>query len=117
VWDCITTVEVLDSNAESWGFQFVETDTSRGITTVTIDQILRDNSDTVPFIIKIDIEGGEQNLFRSDTDWMERFKVIVIEMHDWLLPFQDTSRNALRALSRSGRDYLHKGENTFWIQR
>ncbi len=39
-----------------------------------------------PFIAKIDIEGFESELFSQNTDWVRLFSIIVIELHDWLLP-------------------------------
>lgn len=45
-----------------------------------------------PFLVKVDIEGGEKTLFLSDCKWM-RDVVLVVELHDWLFPEQDVSKN------------------------
>jgi len=39
-------------------------------------------------MIKIDIEGAEYDLFHDENikDWINRVRVIVIELHDWLKP-------------------------------
>lgn len=66
-------------------------------------------------IVKIDIEGGEDNLFRDDLKWVEDVPLIIIELHDWLLPKQGTSKNFLRAVARLDRDFVHIGENIFSI--
>lgn len=67
----------------------------------------------VPFIAKIDIEGFEQELFGSDTGWIEEFPMLIVELHDWMLPGRATSRNFLRCVSELDRDFLYAGENVF----
>ena len=70
----------------------------------------------VPFMAKIDIEGGEENLFGAYTDWVDEFSLIIIELHDWLIPKQGTSRNFLRCISEHDRDFVYMGENIFSIK-
>lgn len=66
-----------------------------------------------PFIVKIDIEGGEADLFRASTSWLAVVPLLIIELHDWLLPGQGISRNFLRAISEHDFDFVHLGENVF----
>jgi hypothetical protein len=68
-----------------------------------------------PFMAKIDIEGFEDVLFYSNTDWIERFPVIIIELHDWMLPGKANSTNFLRAIAEYDRDLLFRGENVVSI--
>jgi len=70
-----------------------------------------------PLIFKIDIEGGEDNLFSADTSWMGRFPLIIIELHDWMLPFSGNSRNFIRAVAQGEFDMVYKGENIFLFNR
>lgn len=69
-----------------------------------------------PFLIKIDIEGFEQELFAKDTDWIDQFPVLIIELHDWMLPGTANSANFLRAVAKRNRDFVHIGENVFSIR-
>ena len=69
-----------------------------------------------PFIVKIDIEGGEDNLFSMNTNWVEEIPMVIIELHDWLLPKQKTSMNFLKTISELDRDFNIKGENIFSIK-
>ena len=55
------------------------------------------------FLVKIDIEGFEADLFASSTQWMDDPAVIMIELHDWLFPNQGASRNFQKAIL--GRDF------------
>jgi FkbM family methyltransferase len=70
-----------------------------------------------PLIFKIDIEGAEAELFGGDTDWMRQFPLIIIELHDWMLPFSGSSRNFLTALAKYDFDVLYRGENIFLFNR
>lgn len=66
-----------------------------------------------PFILKIDIEGGEDIVFSEETPWLDLFPLVIIELHDWMLPFQNSSRNFFRNISSHSFDILSQGENTF----
>lgn len=68
-----------------------------------------------PFLIKIDIEGGEQDLFSKNTEWVDRFPLIIIELHDWLLPKQNTSKNFLNVISKLNRRFTFRNENIFSV--
>jgi FkbM family methyltransferase len=69
-----------------------------------------------PFIAKIDIEGAESELFSKNTDWIDQFPVVIIELHDWLLPNENSSRNFLQCVSSRARDFLYKRENIFSVR-
>lgn len=66
-----------------------------------------------PFLCKIDIEGGELELFRENFSWAGEFAVIVIELHDWLFPGSSNSSTFRRAISDLAVDFLYRGENVF----
>lgn len=73
--------------------------------------------DAAPFICKIDIEGGESELFSKNTEWMNDFALIIIELHDWMLPMQGSSKKFLEAISKLDFELLHKGENLFFFNK
>ena len=68
-----------------------------------------------PFIAKIDIEGGEAELFSADTGWVDEFPLLIIELHDWLLPRSASSRSFLQCIAGLERDFVFIGENVFSI--
>lgn len=67
----------------------------------------------VPLIVKIDIEGGEAELFSHDTEWITRVPLLIIELHDWMLPGTSNSRNFLRAIGAGWFDVVWRSENLF----
>lgn len=70
-----------------------------------------------PLIFKIDIEGAEEDLFSKNTQWMKDFPLIIIELHDWMLPFSGSAKNFLKAVAQYEFDFLHRGENIFLFNR
>ena len=84
---------------------------------VSIDSVLRAEGPlTAPFVVKVDIEGFESNLFKQNTEWIDQFFVLMIELHDWMLPYQSNSRNFLKAISQYARDFVYFNENIFSIK-
>lgn len=85
---------------------------------ITVPEIIEEHGGpggSEPFILKIDVEGAEAELFSSNVEWIDRFPLIIIELHDWLYPGQGTSSNFLKSISQLDRDFVHIGENVFSI--
>ncbi len=70
-----------------------------------------------PLLIKIDIEGHEKELFKKNTEWAKDFKVIVIELHDWLKPNEAISSNFSKSISVFNNETFTFGENTVVINK
>lgn len=97
----------------------VEPGSEGGIQGVTVSDILSRHPRSEgysPFIVKIDIEGFESELFSGNTEWVNEFPVLIIEMHDWLFPRLQTSANFLKTISQLDRDFVYLGENVFSIR-
>lgn len=67
----------------------------------------------LPFIIKIDIEGSESEVFSQATEWIEAFPLLIIELHDWMLPGSCNAQNFLKAIAPLNRDFTYSGESIF----
>jgi FkbM family methyltransferase len=106
--------DIVNPRDASWAYR-TEIRDNGSVDIVSVEGLLGAHSHMTPFIIKIDIEGFESNLFSRNTQWIERFPVLVIELHDWMLPRTANSRNFLREVSRLDRDFLYRGENAFSI--
>jgi FkbM family methyltransferase len=113
-------VTIANPDADAWAFQTKlatqeSPETVKALSVPTLINRARKSGSCVPFIAKIDVEGFEQNLFSNNTDWVEQFAVVIIELHDWLLPGKANSRNFLQVISRMDRDFVFHGENVFSI--
>ncbi len=82
------------------------------VETFTVGELIQP-LDSNPFLIKIDIEGFESNLFESNTDWIDKFPFLVIELHDWMLLNQFGSRNFLVEIGKRRRNFIFRNENIF----
>jgi len=114
-------VQINDPGFGKWGFRVerAEQNFSNTIPSHTVQFLIaqaRKMESVVPFLIKIDIEGHEESLFSSDTEWIRLFYVLVIELHDWLIPGKANSRHFLKSISGENRDFIYFGENIFSIQ-
>jgi len=114
------SVALVDPGLGSWGFRTSSSDDCKPINQtvqcVTINEIYNSHShDCFPFIVKIDIEGGEHDLFSESTEWVARTPLIIIELHDWLLLRKAMSRPFLQCIANYDRDFVHVGENIFSI--
>jgi FkbM family methyltransferase len=80
---------------------------------VSIESLLASKPATAyaPFLLKVDIEGAEKDLFAGDTEPINRFPLIILEPHDWLMPGQHTSREFFRFHAAAGREFCMKHEN------
>ncbi len=110
-------VRLVDPGIGHWGFRTETAQEAEGIPGVTIGMIYEElrGSDLFPFIVKIDIEGGEKDVFEGDTGWVAQTPIIIIELHDWLLPKAGTARSFLRCVSSLERDFIYIGENIFSV--
>ena len=109
-------VDIVDPNLGNSGYR-VESKEFGEIEMISINQLLNDSphKNYSPFIIKIDIEGFESDLFSKNTEWMAKFPIIIIELHDWMLPGTANSNNFLRKVSQLNNDFIIRGENVISI--
>jgi FkbM family methyltransferase len=113
IWDQPAKLQIGNPGAGAGAFRVVE---GQGdLRAYSVAEILTMEPDGSLFIAKIDIEGGESALFRSNTEWAAEASLIIIEPHDWLYPMEGTSRNFLRALAGLPFDFVFRGENVFFF--
>jgi FkbM family methyltransferase len=104
----------LQSERYSWA---TRTERARtGVPMITMDDAFAASGGDTPFIVKVDIEGFEKDLFATNTGWIERSYVIVIEPHDWMLPGGFSSRAFQQAMSRHPFELCIRGENLLYVQ-
>ncbi|HTO50084.1 MAG TPA: FkbM family methyltransferase [Burkholderiales bacterium] len=113
-------LRIVDATAEKWTYRTerAQAQTPQAVRAVTVPELLGEYSSDAgydPFIVKIDIEGAESELFSGNVDWIDRFPVLIIELHDWLFCGQGGSGPFLRAIAARNRDFILAGENVFSI--
>jgi FkbM family methyltransferase len=110
---CISNINL----SENWAFQ-TNYDSKGPIQVMSVQSIIEESpvKNLQPFIIKIDIEGFENDLFSKNIEWIDNFYVIIIDLHDWMLPKQGTSKNFLTSITGKDRNFIQKDENIFSIQ-
>lgn len=96
-----------------WAWETREDGETGEIATFTVPDLLATVPGSRAMIVKIDIEGGEMDLFRSNTAWSRQAPLIVFESHDPLFAWRGTFHAIVAALVDRPRDYIQKGENTF----
>lgn len=110
--------ELVNIREGNNAYRIKKIDDQTGIPMISIDSVIKDHLDEdnfFLFIIKIDIEGGEEDLFKKNIEWVNKTPKIIIELHDWHMPKQKTSKNFLQTISKQDRDFIISGENIFSI--
>ena len=108
-------LQLFDPGDGEWAFSTIAGGKGKKLYEVpalSIDELLAGQNGT-PFILKIDIEGAEQDLFTANGETIDQFPVVIIELHDWMLPGTASSRPFLQWHSARDRDFVFLGENVF----
>jgi FkbM family methyltransferase len=110
-------VNVRDPGNGEWGYQ-TEISATGSCDMVSMSRVVEQGmaAGSTPFIAKIDIEGAELDLFQQPNAWVDRFPLLIVELHDWLLPRQRTSEAFLKCISERHRDFVFLGQNVFSIK-
>lgn len=109
------TVTLRDPGGGEWAFRAYgggSGDELYDVAAYTIPDILARSRGT-PFILKVDIEGAEAELFLAHGDVLDEFPLLIVELHDWMIPRGGTSRAFLQWHAARDRDFVYWGENVF----
>ena len=105
------TAQVYDPGRSTDAYRAVLGSVGQGkllgdVVAYSIPDLLKMEPDKSPFLLKVDIEGGEADLFSADTSWLDEFPAVAIELHDWMLPGQGIAAPFLSAAIRHRRDFI-----------
>lgn len=108
---------VTDLGRGEWGYVTRPEGDGERVPAITLEKLVRDKKSAgySPFILKLDIEGAEKDLFEGDIDWFHDFPYAIIETHDSMMPGQASSRSFLQAHTAKPRDLIIRGENLISI--
>jgi FkbM family methyltransferase len=110
------TVRLTDPGLGEWGYRAgasADGQLLAEVAAVTIDDVLDSAPETTPFVLKVDIEGAEADLFASRGATFDLFRVVIVELHDWMYPGTRISASFLEWHEQHGREMRAAGENFF----
>jgi FkbM family methyltransferase len=87
-----------------------------GVSVVTMADAFARVPNGVPFIVKIDIEGFESDLFSTNIEWLNDVYMVIIEPHDWMFPGMKSSRHFQVAMARHDFEVFISGENLVYVR-
>lgn len=119
LWNENTTVQLVDPGIGPWGFQThgdspAQTKTLGSVNAITIESLMSSHNLKCIDLLKVDIEGGEREVFDKSSGWIVKVGVIVAELHDHLKP------GCSRSFFTATRDFefeTRKGENVFVLRK
>ena len=104
----------LQSPGSSWAVRTERSDS--GVPMVTVEDAYEASAGDTPFIVKVDIEGFEEDLFAANTGWIEKAFAVFIEPHDWMIPERHTSSSFQQAMARLPFKIYIRGENLLYVR-
>ena len=104
-----------DNGGGHWGYQTGQTMSDKPVKIVSLAKLIDTNRDEliVPFILKIDVEGAEKDLFEHSLESIAAFPVIIFEPHDFYMPGARTASPFFKFHAEAGRDFSFHYENVF----
>lgn len=87
LWSKKRMASIANPNTASWGFT-IKADEQGEVECVSVSDILHYKNWQTVDLLKIDIEGAEKEIFESEEHlaWINRVKILVIELHDFMVP-------------------------------
>jgi FkbM family methyltransferase len=88
VWSHPSWVQVANPKDEPNAFRMSESLDSRkeNIPAYTIAQLIERQGCKRLDLLKMDVEGAEAEIFQNGAAWLDRVKVLIIELHDRIVP-------------------------------
>lgn len=107
--------KVVGRERGSAGLQTAYCDSSdpEAVQTHDVDSLIAMVDGGWPAIVKLDIEGAQDELFSANTDWIGKADLIILELDDWQFAWSGSSQTFFKALSNHRFDYLISGELIF----
>lgn len=114
LWSHAATLAIENPEADSWAFRTVEVDpaTPGGIQAIGVADLLRQFGKGRIDVLKIDVEGAENELFSADvSEWIDRVGMLAIEIHERIRP--GVTERVCTTLDRFG--FSHRRWEEYWI--
>ena len=118
IWSEAVPLQITNPEEQAYAFQVGEAGNAweaevRGI---TITELLARSQEDEIDILKLDVEGAEENIFsRNHETWLNKVDTLYIELHEWMMP--GCSRNFLAATAGLNFTTTQRGEVTILRRR
>lgn len=111
LWPCRADLKLADASAEPWAFACEEGEGGgQGIAVLTPEELVEKCGGHVD-LFKIDIEGGEKQIFSAESEWLDDVSVLALELHDSLV--QGCSEALYKRMVTRRFAQAVRGENIF----
>lgn len=117
VADTDGALKILDTGVGMSAFQVGASGVGAAVQAWSLNTIMANAGASECLLVKVDIEGGEDVLFRSNLQWLDRTRCMAVELHDWLRPWTGQTRTLFQATSARPFDYVMQGENMLCFQQ
>ena len=120
LWSYNGTLDLLDPGVGHWGFRAHEgTDSSTSLSmgkvqARTVDDVMAEYACDSIDLLKIDIEGGEREVFADASKWIDKVGVLVAELHE---RYQVGCTRNFYLATRDFDVEERRGENVFMLRR
>jgi FkbM family methyltransferase len=121
IWHKSTRLWIRDDGYGEWMIRVQEEETGgRSVPAVTIDTIFGIAGCDCIDIVKLDIEGSEKPLLTNDPRWLERTRVLIVELHDRFMPgctkalSAAANRYGFRRVARIGENEIFVNPRCMW---
>ena len=98
-----------NSSSGFWGVQIYEDLTDNSKSSITIKDLMERYDIDYIDILKLDIEGAEKEVFKGNVEWLKRVKIIVIELHDFMV--SECAKTFFHAIENLNYSMDISGEN------
>ena len=109
-------VSLSNPDDQAWSVQTTRDETGTVAMTTIADVLARRDEAEALFLVKVDIEGFESDLFQGDLRGLDRVEGGIIEPHDWMLPGAGSSRNFQKAMLERDFEMVISGENLVYLR-
>ena len=104
----------LTNPKHGWAVRTERSDS--GVPVVTVEDAFEASEGDTPFIVKVDIEGFEEELFAKNTGWIDKTFAIFVEPHDWMIPDRHSSRTFQQAMAKQPFKIYIRFENLLYVR-
>jgi FkbM family methyltransferase len=95
---------LYDAGSGEWGFSTTGGGKVLGaVPAVTVEDILAHEACDRLFLLKLDVEGAEKDIFEASGGWMDRTDIVIAELHEPLAPGAGAAFEAATAGRRNTR--------------